>query len=163
MKHWFFRQYWWLILLTAVGTIAVVLATSPKLEWQLLLGIVGSALSAIYFVQKQKLEEMHLFKEIFTECNKRYDNLNERLNAIEARNNDEPLSTEEINTLNDYFNLCAEEFLFYQSGYVLPIVWVSWRKGILSFMRSKRIWEHWKRERESGSYYGLDLGSDEPA
>lgn len=163
MKHWFFQQYWWLILVAAVGAIALVLVTSAQLEWQLLLGIVGSALSGIYFVQKQRLEEMHLFKQIFTEFNSRYDTLNQQLNAIAAQCDDKPLSPDELSTLNDYFNLCGEEFLFYRTGYLLPPVWQSWRNGILSFMRSARIRQHWKREQASGSYYGLELEKDDAA
>ena len=161
MKHWFFRHYWWLILLAAGGAIVPAITSSSKVEWQLLLGVVGSALSGIYFVQKQKLEEMHLFKEIFSECNKRYDGLNERLNAIATRPDDQALSQDEQSTLNDYFNLCAEEFLFFRTGYLLPLVWESWRNGIMSFMTSKRIRQHWERERRTGSYYGLELERDE--
>jgi hypothetical protein len=161
MKHWFFRHYWWLILLAGIGAIVLAIATSPKVEWQLLLGIVGSALSGIYFVQKQRLEEMNLFKEIFTECNRRYDSLNKRLNAIAAVPEDQPLSEDERNTLNDYFNLCAEEFLFFETGYILPSVWESWRNGILSFMPNKRISQYWAQEQRSGSYYGLTLDQKE--
>lgn len=157
MKHMFFRHYWWLILVAALGAIAAAIATSPKLEWQLVLSIVGSALSGIYFVQKQKLEEMHLFKQIFTECNTRYDSLNEQLNAIAAHSANRPLSADERNILNDYFNLCAEEFLFFETGYLLPSVWESWRNGMLSFMRTKRIRQYWELEQASASYYGLAL------
>lgn len=163
MKHWFFRHYWWLLLVTAGAALLSAIVASPRVEWQLVLGIVGSALSGIYFVQKQRLEEMHLFKEIFTECNKRYDGLNERLNAIAAAPEDAALSQDELDTLNDYFNLCAEEFLFFQTGYLLPPVWRAWRNGIMSFMASKRIRQHWERERMTGSYYGLELEKDEAA
>jgi hypothetical protein len=113
-------------------------------------------LSAIYFVQKQRLEEMHLFKQIFTECNKRYDELNKQLNAIAAGPAGVPLTAEEQSLLDDYFNLCAEEFLFFQTGYVLPAAWRSWRKGITCLLQSDRIRQHWERERENGSYYGLE-------
>lgn len=157
MKHWFFKHYWWLMLVVAFGATAVVLVTSLQPEPQILLGIAGSALSGIYFVQKQKLEEIRLYKDIFAECNKRYDGLNDRLNAIAAKGENEPLSADEVSTLNDYFNLCGEEFLYYRTGYLLPVVWLSWRNGILSFMKSAHLRKHWEQEQTSGSYYGLEL------
>jgi hypothetical protein len=44
----------------------------------------GVALTTIYFVQKQKLEEMKLFKDLFTEFNTRYERQNGKLADIKA-------------------------------------------------------------------------------
>ena len=73
---------------------------------------------------------MKLFRDIFEECNKRYDDLNERLGLIVNGNNEQELTLEERQTLIVYFNLCGEEYLYYQQGYILPSVWDAWRKGM---------------------------------
>src|SRR5436190_2837771 len=38
----------------------------------------------------------------------------------------------------DYFNLCAEEFLFQRLGYIYDEVWTSWRNGMLQYGRDPR-------------------------
>lgn len=47
-----------------------------------LVAVVTGLLSVAYFLQKQKLEEMRLFRDIFKECNERYDKMNDNLAAI---------------------------------------------------------------------------------
>ncbi len=155
MKHLFFRHYWWIITTFCGGTIALHHTASGSPDWPLYLTIAATALSAIYFVQKQRLEEMRLFKQIFTECNNRYDALNERLNEILVGDASQQLSTNERYILFDYFNLCGEEYLFYRAGYILPSAWKSWENGIQFYLSNKRIRTLWEQEVETGSYYGL--------
>ena len=85
-----------------------------------------------YFVQQQKLAEIRLFKELFTEFNRRYDTLNGDLYDI--RTGIRAIDEAARKTLIDYFNLCSEEFLFYQEGYIHPIVWRSWCRGTLWYL-----------------------------
>ncbi len=123
----------------------------------MIIAIVGGILSSIYFVQKQKLEETRLFKELFAEFNERYDKLNESLNQILRANPDQNLSSKEIDILYDYFNLCGEEYLFYKRGYILPEVWEAWLNGMGIFYGDKRIRKLWQEELETNSYYGFKL------
>lgn len=68
------------------------------------------------------------------------------------------LSTDEENTLNDYFNLCGEEFLFYRKGYIYPEVWQAWHNGMKFYLdKDHRVKEHWEREKKAESYYGLNI------
>ena len=60
-------------------------------------------------------------------------------------------------TLSDYFNLCAEEYLFNKEGRILPDAWRAWCKGMTYHIEHKNIIDHWKREEQSDSYYGLTL------
>ena len=55
-----------------------VIADSGVIDWKLVVTLVGLTVSLIFFVQKQKLEELKLFKELFTEFNRRYDEMNGR-------------------------------------------------------------------------------------
>lgn len=120
--------------------------------------IAGAAatLSFVHFVQQQKLAETSLFRELFTEFNQRYDEMNEGLNALAGRTRDQ-LEPDELALLYDYFNLCGEEYLFYELGYIVPDAWDSWERGMLTHIaRSPAIEAVWAEERESESYYGLE-------
>ncbi len=70
----------------------------------------GAVLGFCFIVQKQKLEELRLFRDLFTDFNCRYDEMNEKLENILTGNQIEDSKLRK--TLVDYFNLCAEEYLF---------------------------------------------------
>ena len=158
MKRLLFRFYTPIILLIFTGAL-IWFFNSPKGkdEVSLFITIIGGLVSLFYFIQKQQLEELQLFKELFTEFNCRYDKLNEDLNRIVDHPSDTELTDDEDNILNDYFNLCAEEYLFYKRGYIYPEVWRAWQNGMLYFLRDKRIREKWVEEFKSDSYYGLSV------
>jgi hypothetical protein len=124
-------------------------------DLKLTLTVIGSVISVVFFVQKQKLEELKMFKELFREFNQRYDQMNENLNNIIGVNSSVKLTAEEIKVLFDYFNLCGEEYLFCKRGYIDPVAWQAWYSGMKLFYKSPRINALWIRELESSSYYGL--------
>ncbi len=122
----------------------------------------SGGLSFFYFFQKQKLAETRLMKELITDFNCRYDSLNEQLNAIREQGNKNlapALTSDECATLYDYFNLCAEEHLFKELGYIDPLVWQAWDKGMKIYSDDPRILELWDREKQTGSYYGFTFPS----
>jgi len=154
--------YLWIILfliLFAAGLLFFLLARGY--DWKAMISIVGGLFSAIFFMQKQELDEARLFKELFLEFNRRYDDLNEKLNnIIREKNNAKDLGPDDINTLYDYFNLCGEEYLFYEKGYIYPKVWSFWVRGMKIFYEDERIQKEWVKEFGTGSYYGLDLSKE---
>lgn len=157
MKNIVFRHYLPIALAICVGAIVVGFQVQQPINWKLIVTIVGGILSSIYFVQKQRLEELRLFKELFTEFNERYDRLNEGLNQIREDNVQEELTQEEIKILYDYFNLCGKEYFYYKQGYVLSKVWKAWLNGTKIFYENRRIRELWERELKTNSYYGFKL------
>lgn len=159
VKHFVFRYEEVLaLLILAVTAVWFFRGPQSKDEITIYLTIVGGVASALYFIQKQKLEELRLFKELFVEFNIRYNNINESMNRIAFSEQKGKLSTEEENTLNDYFNLCGEEFLFYRKGYIYPEVWQAWHNGMKFYLdKDYRIKEHWEREKKAESYYGLNI------
>ena len=110
-----------------------------------------------FFLQKQRLEETKLFREIFLECNERYNALNEDLNDIVNKNTNEPISDSELKILFKYFNLCGEEHLYYKKGYIYPSAWKAWYNGMKVFIKNPRILPIWEREKESDYYYDLKI------
>jgi len=68
-----------------------------------------------------------------------------------------PLTKEESDILNNYFNLCSEEYLLYSKGYIYPEVWQSWCSGMSYYLKNKRVRDKWNEEEKGNSYYGLTL------
>jgi hypothetical protein len=158
MKVFVFRYYIKLAILCGVALVFVGARFKPFQDWQPILMILGGLLSFVYFVQKQKLEEVRLLKELFTEFNSRYDKLNECLNRILAEEMlEEDLSKEDLNVVYNYFNLCGEEYFYFRQRYIDPKVWKAWRNGMKIFYRNDRIRRAWAKELESGSHYGFQL------
>jgi hypothetical protein len=153
IKHALFQNSGWL---SAVAVTATLVSTwqFASQNWQIVVTAMGGALSLVYFVQKQKLEELRLFKELFVEFNARYDGLQNRLLSI-AQRTDGELSSEESLVVYQYFNLCAEEFLFYRLGYIDPAAWFAWQNGMRSYLANPRIRRLWEKDVKSNSYYGL--------
>jgi len=157
VKSFLFRYYLPIALAVCFLVIIAVLIVRAHVDWKLSVTIVGGILSSIYFVQKQRLEELRLFKELFTEFNARYDALNEKLNHIIAANQEAELTRAEINTLYNYFNLCGEEYLYYKQGYILQAAWEAWLNGMNIFYQDKRIRKLLEEELATNSYYGFKL------
>lgn len=116
--------------------------------------VLAGALGFSYFSQQQKLAEIELFKALFTEFNYRYDLLNDNLQSIRLSSGDISSNRSKI---IDYFNLCAEEYLFYKQGYILADVWRSWCNGMLWYLEDPRFKQLWNEEAPQHSYYGLSI------
>src|SRR5713101_1226815 len=81
VKHWVLRHYLWVALILVLLALAAVVLWNPK-DWRGWLPILGIPFSFLWTIQKQKIEELELFKKLFTEFNRRYGGLNTKLNAI---------------------------------------------------------------------------------
>jgi hypothetical protein len=127
-----------------------------------LLTMVGGVAGFFYSKHSQELQ---IFRDLFREFNSRYDVLNERLNEIKDRPEGEPLKHEKVNNksdidvLYDYFNLCAEEYMYETAGYIDARVWDAWQSGMSYFASDPEIRALWKHESETQkkSYYNFPL------
>lgn len=150
-----FKHYWWIGL--AGGAIAATVCYLVGGNERV--GLVGASIAGtlgfFYFVQQQRLSETNLFHTLFTDFNKRYDTLNGPLAAIAARGC--PLSEGDRPFIVDYYNLCAEEYLFYKLGYIHEDVWRSWCRGMLWYLRRHPFKDVWNEEVEIDSFYGLSV------
>lgn len=157
LKHWIYDHH---LILTIFSTLVVfglwVFVTDLRTS-QFLGPALASVFGFYYFVMKQHLEEIRLFKELFSEFNARYDAMNGELYRILQEPQDKTLTDEEVVLLYDYFNLCAEEFLYYRKGFIYPEVWNAWFNGMRAFSDCPRIRTLWKQELAANSYYGFKL------
>jgi hypothetical protein len=159
LKEIIFRFYGIIVIVVFICAAVFLYASHKgKDEITIFLTIVGGLLSVSYFIQKQKLEELGLFRTLFTDFNERYDDLNDKLNKITEPATNESLEPEDIKTLNRYFNLCSEEYLFYLKGYIYLEVWNAWHNGMRYYLeKDSRIRDYWEKEEKTDSYYGLKI------
>lgn len=129
----------------------------PRNAFEFLVTVVGTAAAFVHFLYAQHHQGTQMFVSLFDKFNKRYDDLNEKLNDIASRPACSPLTTAHIHTLYDYFNLCAEEHLFYETGYIDEKVWQAWILGMKHFAKDPDIRRLWGDEISSGSYYHFNL------
>lgn len=117
--------------------------------------IIGGLLGVFYFHHQQKLAEAQFFHHNFKDFNLRYDDLNEDLShAIQNKS-----VHENRDRFVDYFNLCAEEFLLYQKGYIPNNVWNSWVKGMAFYWKNEDVRRLWNAENKD-SYYGFNFENE---
>lgn len=159
-KFWLFKYYPGLCFGAAVFLLTFFVSADTdeyKIAPQFLFATLGAIVAFAITVQKRHLDEIHLFKELFTQFNKRYDRMNGDLNRIVSNPYDNPLSFEEKMQLFHYFNLCGEEYLYYSQGFIIHEVWQAWENGMRYYYNNPRIRPLWDQEMDSGSYYGFRL------
>jgi hypothetical protein len=159
-KLFLFAQYGWVALVVAIAGVALYL--TQHIDRDLLYGLLAGTGSFAYFVQKQKLEETNLFRELFESFNERYNDLNQELSRIVTSKSDTPLVADEKALLVDYFNLCAEEYLYLRRGFIFPVVWQSWYNGMQQYYANPRIRALWDKELQTDSYYGFTISTTQP-
>ena len=110
-----------------------------------------------YFLYAQHLQETKLFSDLFRQFNQRYDSLNAALNTILELPHNHLLTQAERQCLYDYFNLCAEEHMYFVAGYIDLQAWNSWKNGMKVYARHPAIRSLWLEELKTGSYYSFSL------
>lgn len=150
------RNWYAYVFLIAASTTGAAATYCP---WQLFqkhpLTIIGMIGAFFAFLYTQHLHQTQFFNDLFHKFNSKYDALNEKLDEIIQSNS--PLTIEQKRNLVDYFNLCAEEFMFYKSGYIDVEVWKSWNAGMHYYFSVSKIGEFWMQELATNSYYGLSI------
>ena len=154
LKRVILEHGWWVCLLAALAVLIAWLFGLVRGDWTTLLTVIGGLLSASFVLQKQYLDELSLFHELFKDFNCRYAELNDHLLMIVGSGK---LDDSKRRQLTDYFNLCAEEYWWYRAGYIPHEVWRSWCRGMLSYIEQPNIKEFWEAEVTQDSYYGLTL------
>jgi hypothetical protein len=97
------RERYPLVLLCGFALVIVIwFCFEDRLKPELLLTAIGGVAGLTYFLYRQHIDETKLFKELFTEFNRRYDALNDHLNAIKSEQAGRALSTKEKELLFTY-------------------------------------------------------------
>ena len=153
IKEFFFTYY---LLIAAIvfvlGVYFIVALSKAETIFGNLIPVIGATLGFLYFVQKQKIDETTLFEKLFTAFNKSYSELNKDLQAIRDGTLD-PLKIRRV--LDNYFNLCAEEYHFYHDGRIPQSVWRSWCLGMRDHMKVKPVADYFNEEVTAETHYGV--------
>lgn len=131
----------WEFWTSAIGTLVTVF-----------LGLVVWYSTKKYNKTQIDLTNDRLQKELFTEFNSRYDELNNYLEIIVKSKTLKSFKKEKDYDqlscrLSDYFNLCAEEYYWYKKGRIDELIWNSWQTGMNSWYNNHPIIrEAWEKE-----------------
>jgi hypothetical protein len=122
---------------------------------EVLIASVGGIWALAFYLHGKQGEDAKFLKELLSEFNRRYNKLNDRLRA--ALNKQGPFETDADAKFIDYFNVCAEEWVFWKGGYIPEGIWIAWANGMKQYGQDARVKELWERERRSNSYYGFEF------
>lgn len=114
---------------------------------------------SIGFVQ-YRIQYDVIFKELFIYFTSKYDKeYNGILNGVVKKtqeNGNYSLNDSEKNTVTDFINFCAEEYLWYSKNRIPNNVWYSWQEGMLYFFKCNPIKQLFLSENsQASSYYGF--------
>lgn len=156
--NWIEKNYPTLIAF-AFASVIVIFYFKLGYDERVLLGMLGIIATMYFGTLRTRLEHDKLFKELFTDFNSKYDkDLNDLLNDLRL-NPEKELEIQEKKLIFDYFNLCAEEYLWRKKGRIPSDVWDAWKAGIesnLEIPQVKDIFEKEAKDKKTRmSYYGL--------
>ncbi len=152
-------KHWSTVFAAIFFMITTILVSNKIIEIHFFLGIIISIATIYYGHLKYKIEDDKMFKELFDDFNKRYDDkFNDLINEIRDGYISE-LTREQKNKIIDYFNLCAEEFLWYKKGRIPFDVWSAWKSGMIANIQIPLVYRIYKLEISNTniliSYYEL--------
>ena len=150
------KNIWmWCVVASALIVVLYFIVPSPYRSASVLLSIVGSFWAFVFYMHRRHAEDTRFAKELLTEFNRHYDELSSDLQLAcwrEAR-----FEQETKLQFIKYFNLCAEEWLFWSTGYIYDPVWRAWRNGMKQYAKDNRVMAIWDEEAKTDSYYGFDF------
>jgi hypothetical protein len=151
------RRIIWLASIAGAVLILVVYLIVPPAHQNssVLLTVVGGVGALAFYLHRRHAQEARLVKELLADFNERYDKLGTDLQFAVCRNGDFEKETE-LKFVR-YFNLCAEEWLFWRAGYIYDPVWQAWQNGMRQYSKDKRVMSLWDAEAKTNSYYGFDF------
>ena len=152
------RSFTWIAVLGSVlGSALILLLPAPFSSTQIVLAWVGGIWAWSYANQQRHAEDAKFMRELVKDFSERYDKMNGPLAAAVASGTPSQFTSAERELFIDYFNLCADEWLYYRKGYVDEEVWASWRSGMEQYSKHEKVITLWREEAKTNSYYGLEF------
>ncbi|MEX2410799.1 MAG: hypothetical protein WD607_05400 [Candidatus Paceibacterota bacterium] len=147
-----------------------------QVEFRAWVAIVAGLITLLFAFMRQKHNDMSVFFQLFEKYNQRYDKLNDFMNLVNEKTKDKQTGSDSpfegldgkypaglrkrLNSestvkggLDDYLNLCAEEYLAYSNGYIPPRIMEYWYNGMEIFFNNDHIRRYFRKELKSDSYY----------
>src|ERR1017187_6181495 len=147
------------------GTIILILILPalplPYRSSEVLIAAVGGLWALAFYFHQRHAEDARFLKELMSEFNTRYGAMNDELQAAIWSKSE--FKEAQILKFIDYFNLCAEEWVFCELGYIQGSIWLAWNNGMRQYGKDNRVKELWLSERKNNSYYGVEFPIQEIA
>src|SRR6266702_4240609 len=148
------KSVWrWCAAATIILGLVYLVTPSGYRSGSLLVAAIGGLWALAIYLHGQHASDARLVKELLTEFNDRYDKLGTDLQFAVSTRGDFEKETE-LKFVR-YFNLCAEEWLFWRAGYIYDPVWKAWENGMKQYGRDRRVVDLWQEEHATDSYYGF--------
>lgn len=149
------RRFLWLWFVAASAFLILIIPILPQPYGggQVLLTAVGGLWAWAFYLHGRHADDAKFMKELLTEFNTRYNKLNNDLQSALWSN--EPFTVETKLKFIDYFNLCAEEWVFKELGYIYDPIWEAWHNGMCQYGNNKQVIALWKEQQNTDSYYGF--------
>lgn len=152
--HWL-----WFVTATVLLLVLIPVLPVPYRSTELLIPAIGGLWGFAFYLQNSHKEDARFMKELFEYFNQRYNDQNNDLQTWLKQ--PAPFSEAQELGFTDYFNLCAEEFVFHRLGYIYDEVWASWLNGMRQYGRDPRVAALWREQRKTNSYYGFEFPIEE--
>jgi hypothetical protein len=150
------RMVWpWII---AVSILLIAACTFLPKEYRngsVLLSAVGTLWALAFYLHGRHADHAKFAKELKTDFNNRYDSLSTDLQRGIWREGSFEVDVK-LKFIK-YFNLCAEEWLFWRAGYIYDPVWDAWHNGMKQYSKDSRVMAIWADELKTDSYYGFEF------
>ena len=118
---------------------------------------VGAIAAFFGLLLAQRLKELEFFDRLFVRFTDKFSEVNQTIDAVlGARDKTAALSQEERDHLFEYFNLCGEEYFYFQQGSIPKEVWLTWSVGMKAIFQDARILDLWDSDSGPVAYYGFD-------
>lgn len=162
----FYHNYFYAIVcLGAIASLILLKTLSPEvieidLSWETIATlVVGISAFYIGLIQLKSTND-EFRKNLFFEFNRRYDQLNDVLNEIHAMHKKElsEYRYEHGKVINDYLNLCSEQFYWYKKGRIDNSVWEYWFSGMKFHFQNpvvQKVLENEFNSKNNDSFYGF--------
>ena len=155
------RTIWpWFVSATALILVLLPRLPAPYNADNVLLAAVGGLWALAFYLHSRHGEDARFAKELMREFNSTYGKISTELQ--DAIWSSEPFSRPSKLRFIEYFNLCAEEWLFWKTGYVYEPVWNAWAWGMHQYSSDPRVKTLWEEEQKTNAYYGFAFPPPEP-
>ncbi len=151
------RNVWpWFVGASVLLGVVYAIVPASYRSGSVLLTAVGSLWALAFYLHGRHAEDAKFVKELLTDFNQRYDNLGTDLQRAMWTDGSSFEADDKLKFIK-YFNLCAEEWLFWRAGYIYDPVWKAWENGMKQYTHDARVIALWQEERATDSYYGFEF------
>lgn len=133
------------------------------------IGVIGYQLTKTFSIKTEKLSRQSLFHQLFRDFNTRYGQVNSFLIQLEIHSQNLEYTLENLKAdfelydkINDYLNICAEEYYWYKEERLDDKVWTSWQIGMnIWYSKLPILRELWQEEIRGEGYKSYYLKQGE--